>query len=378
MLVKNKRDIEDIFEKQLKRLDTDYIDYYLAHSLTSYADLKRLMEKGYGDFIEAERARGRILHTGFSFHGNTHDFKLIADAYPWQICIIQYNYLDEHNQAGVDGLDYATGKGIGVVAMEPLRGGLLGNRLPRAARRLYDQNIGASGCKSPAELAMRWVWSHPGVTCLLSGMGEEQFVEGNCRTVFALGAFAGSGQAEANAVCDGASPANTASDEASPESTASEEASPASTGPIKAAPYGTPGGCTGDILMPVPLTDAEVNTIDAIRRHFDVSLRVQCTSCAYCMPCPNGVDIPTCFYWYNIRNEFFSKIHYIVATEGAVNNSPSKASLCTGCRACERRCPQNMEISKHMKEAARKLEKAWLRVPVRFMLRAMSNSRQKP
>ena len=335
MFVKNKREIEEAFEKQLKRLNTEYIDFYLAHSLTSYADLARLIEKGYLDFIESERARGRILNTGFSFHGNTHDFRLIADAYPWEICMIQYNYLDEHYQAGIEGLEYAAAKGIGVVAMEPLKGGLLGSRMPRAAQRVFEQNCGQSDCKSPAELAMRWIWQHPSVTCLISGMGEERFIEDNCRTVFALGTAA-------------------------------------------AAAGSSPGSGGGDILMPVALSGAETKAVESIRKFFDVNLSVPCTSCAYCMPCPNGVDIPTCFYWYNIRKELFSNIHYIVATEGAVNNRPSKASLCTGCRACEKHCPQNIEISRHMKEAARKLEKAWLRVPVRMALKSMSNSKKTP
>jgi len=413
MFVRNKRDIQEMFDKQLKRLKTDYVDFYLAHSLTSFADFNRLAEKGFLEFLETERARGRILNTGFSFHGNTHDFKQIIDAFPCELCMIQYNYLDEHFQAGLEGLNYAEAKGLGVVAMEPLRGGLLGGRLPRAARKLYDHYCVQTDCVNPAELALRWIWKHQGVTCLISGMGEERFVADNCRSVFALGAKAdrfyqigatiekttGAATNDTSGAAASGIPGAAASGipgaAANKTPNAATGITPgAATGNTPGAATGitpgdTPGGdgsprpidapdpAHGNILLSVALTDDELETIDAIRRYFDVNLRVPCTSCAYCMPCPNGVDIPTCFYWYNIRKEIFTIVHYIVATEGAVNNRPSKASLCNGCRHCEKYCPQNIEISAHMKVVAKKLEKAWMRVPVRLVLRTMSHSKRK-
>ncbi|MDR3120931.1 MAG: aldo/keto reductase [Clostridiales bacterium] len=311
MFVKDKRHINEIFEKQLERLQTDHIDYYLIHNLSSLMDFGRLREKGIEDFIAKEQARGRIRAIGFSFHGNLREFRLIVDAYPWDFCQIQYNYLDEHFQAGTEGLNYAAENGLGVIAMEPLRGGMLGDQLPQEARRLFEADVTHAG-RSPAEWGLRWVWSHPGVVAALSGMNDESHIEENTRIASEIG----------NAAAD--------------------------------------------------LSATEHRMIAVVKEFFDRHLRVPCTGCAYCMPCPFGVDIPTCFSWYNrygVRKSFFAKAQYIIATEGVVNGQPSKASLCRNCGTCEKRCPQQIPIRSQLKAVAAEMEGALLRVPISTALR---------
>jgi len=328
MLVRSRNDIESTFAKQLARLKTGYVDFYLAHSLSSFADYERLAGMGLCEFIAAEKGRGRIRASGFSYHGNIHDFKRIIDAYPWEMCLIQLNYLDEHFQAGVAGLKYAADRGVGVVIMEPLRGGMLGDKLPAAARKIFDAHMKpVAGAYTPAELALRWVWKHPGVMCVLSGMGDERHLEDNCRAASGAGAR------------DGETP------------------------DYQESVNGPRGG---DVI---DFSDAEYAAVEALRAYFNKNLRVPCTACAYCMPCPHGVDIPTCFSWYNADKGIGAKMHYFLATEGAVNNKPSKASLCKACGACEPKCPQSIAISERMKEVAAEMEKSPMRAPMKLALR---------
>ena len=161
--------IDRYFAEQLRRLKTDHIDYYLMHMLTDLQAWNKLEALGIRDWIDRRKAEGSIRQIGFSFHGNTEMFLKILDAYDWDFCQIQYNYMDETSQAGREGLLAAARKGIPVIVMEPLRGGKLVTMLPERARRL----IGADPKgRSPAELALRWLWEQEQVTCVLSGMNS--------------------------------------------------------------------------------------------------------------------------------------------------------------------------------------------------------------
>ncbi len=176
-MIKTKGQIDKIFQEELSRLQTDYIDYYLMHMFTDYAEWEKLQKFGIEDWIAAHKRSGQIRHIGFSYHGNTETFLRLLDAYDWDFCQIQYNYLDEHSQAGRAGLEAAYAKGIPVIIMEPLRGGRLVN-LPDKAKKLLKQN---ERHYTPAELGLRWLWNQPGVTCILSGMNSLEMVEENCR-----------------------------------------------------------------------------------------------------------------------------------------------------------------------------------------------------
>ena len=176
-LMRSAAAIERTFRTQLSRLRTDYIDYYLMHLFTDYAEWESLQALGIEEWIAARKADGSIRQVGFSYHGEVDMFLRILNAYDWDFCQIQYNYLDEHTQAGRAGLEAAAAKGIPVIIMEPLRGGKLVN-LPEAARRAMAES--GTGY-SPAELGLRWLWDQPGVTCVLSGMNTLEMVEENCR-----------------------------------------------------------------------------------------------------------------------------------------------------------------------------------------------------
>ena len=174
-VVKNYEDMDLILNAQLCRLDTDHIDYYLIHALDN-TSWKKIKELEVREFLDKAKTDGRIVNAGFSFHGDKESFKAIVDSYDWTFCQIQYNYLDEHNQAGTEGLKYAAAKNLGIIIMEPLRGGNLAGKLPPTVQALWDE---ANSSRTPAEWSLRWVWNHPEVTSVLSGMNKKYQIEEN-------------------------------------------------------------------------------------------------------------------------------------------------------------------------------------------------------
>jgi hypothetical protein len=175
-LVNTEADWEGYLDQQLKRLQTDRIDFYLLHALA--ADRWETVLK-LGGLAALERAKrdGRIGHIGFSFHGPQDVFLKICDAYDWEFCQIQYNFLDESYQAGTDGLHRAAARKIGIVVMEPLRGGALA-RAPEPVQRIWARSPRGW---SAAEWALRWLWNCPDVVTVLSGMNAESQVVENLR-----------------------------------------------------------------------------------------------------------------------------------------------------------------------------------------------------
>ena len=176
-IIRSAAAVDRTFDEELVRLRTDYIDYYLMHMFTDTAEWEHLTTLGIEDWIARQKEAGRIRNIGFSYHGETEMFLQILDAYDWDFCQIQYNYLDEHTQAGRRGLQAAAQKGVPVVIMEPLRGGKLVKLPDRAKEALAADSKGYSS----AELGLRWLWNQPEVTCVLSGMNSEEMVEENCR-----------------------------------------------------------------------------------------------------------------------------------------------------------------------------------------------------
>jgi uncharacterized protein len=288
-LVQTRADMDRILAEQLQRLQTDRIDCYLLHGLNG-PSWEHLRKEGAIDFLEEAKAAGRIRYAGFSFHGEPEHFAPIVGGYDFDFCQIQYNYMDTEYQAGRAGLRHAAGKGMGVVIMEPLRGGSLVKRVPNEVQAIWDR---APVRRSPAEWGLRFVWDDPAVSVVLSGMGTmEQMVE-NVRSA------------------------------------------------TTAAPQS---------LLPAEL-DAIAQATDAYRAR----CRVECTGCAYCMPCPQGVNIPGVFEVLNdvhfYEDPKLSRIVY-----GMQFGANGKASDCVECGECEDECPQHIAIRETLKEAARLLE----------------------
>ena len=178
-MVRSLAGAEKTFGEELSRLRTDYIDYYLMHMLTDIAQWERLKQMGILSWIAEKKAAGAIRNIGFSFHGNTENFLKILQDYDWDFCQIQYNYLDETTQAGVEGLKAAAARGIPVIIMEPLRGGKLVGLLPSEAKKIMAKS--GRGW-SPAGWALRWLFDQPEVTVVLSGMNSVEMVHENVET----------------------------------------------------------------------------------------------------------------------------------------------------------------------------------------------------
>jgi predicted aldo/keto reductase-like oxidoreductase len=174
-LVEKPADFDYYLDEQLKRLRTEQIEFYLLHALKA-SQWPRIRDVGALEWAERALRDGRIGHFGFSFHGDLSLFQEIVDAYDWTFCQIQYNYMDIDFQAGTEGLRYAASKGLGVVIMEPLRGGSLTQRAPEAVEKLWAT---ASTKRSQADWGLQWVWNQPEVSLCLSGMSAMEHVEEN-------------------------------------------------------------------------------------------------------------------------------------------------------------------------------------------------------
>ena len=280
-LVQGPADFNRLLDEQLRKLQTDHIDFYLLHSLN---------QNRWTDFVlkydlltkAAEALRdGRIGHLGFSVHDSYASFEEIVNGYDWSFCQIQYNYMDINNQAGTKGLKLAASRGLAVVVMEPLLGGRL-VAPPPDVRGIMDEYPVR---RSPAEWALRWLWDQPEVSLVLSGMTTMAQVEENLRV--------------------------------------------AEDSTIHA------------------FTAAEQEVIKRARDKYSARTAVPCTKCNYCMPCPNGVDIPGVF-------DFFNYAHLFEDLSGARFKykvflaEPQRADHCIQCNTCEEKCPQNISVGEWM------------------------------
>ncbi len=288
-LIQSREDMDRLLDEQLSRLNTDHIDFYLVHGLMK-PFWEKLQPLGVADFLDDALSDGRIKHAGFSFHDDLGLFKEIVDAYSWTFCQIQYNFMDENYQAGTEGLHYAADRGLGVVVMEPLRGGMLTKDIP-AIDEIWN---GASARRSLSEWALLWVWNHPEVSVVLSGMSSfDQVVQD-----------------------------------------------------VSYADSGRPGS----------LSPEELSLFDRARAEYLKRIKVPCTGCRYCMPCPSGVSIPECFEMYNNACMFdapdVAKFNYNIALGGMLSGKPAFASMCQDCGKCEELCPQGMPIREKLREVA--------------------------
>jgi hypothetical protein len=284
--VETRGDMDKFLNEQLKRLETDCIDFYMVHGINK-SNWENLKELGFEEFVDEAIADGRIKHAGFSFHDRIELFKEVVDHYGWSFCLIQLNYLDDEYQAGEEGLEYASARGLGVAVMEPLKGGHLATNIPTEVQELFDE---AETKRSPAEWALRWVWNHPEVAVVLSGMNTMEQVRENLKIA--------------------------------------KEA------------------------HPNMLTDHELNITEQAKSIFEKKVKISCTDCGYCLPCPSGVNIPENFAKFNDYFLFGSpemkdlyKFNY-----HAFVPEHEHAAVCNECGVCEEHCPQGIKISQELKE----------------------------
>jgi len=174
-LIETREDMDRYLNEQLENLQVDCIDFYLIHALNKKY-WPKYMKLGLFEFIEQAKADGKIKHIGFSFHDELDLFKEIVDAYDWEFCLIQYNFMDENYQAGREGLQYANKRGMGVVIMEPLRGGSLVNNLPDDVKAIWDSS---DADRTPAQWGLSFLWNQPEVGIVLSGMNDYQQIDEN-------------------------------------------------------------------------------------------------------------------------------------------------------------------------------------------------------
>lgn len=174
LMLRKPEDFDSFFNTELKRLQTDHIDFYLLHMLSDVTFWQRLVDWGIVEWLREKQASGVIRQVGFSFHGTGEDFLKLLPVYPWQFCLIQYNYIDEFNQAGVNGLKQATNLGIPVMIMEPLLGGRLANNLPEEASGILHEHA-----LEPARFGLNWIWNQPEPVVVLSGMNTLEQLEQN-------------------------------------------------------------------------------------------------------------------------------------------------------------------------------------------------------
>jgi len=294
-VVRKTEDFDRFLNSQLEKLQTDYLDIYLLHSLNAgtFEKVKRL---GLIDKMEEAQRQGRIRHIGFSFHDTYPVFKEIIDYYNWDMAQIQYNYMDTAVQATTDGLEYAHSKGIAVVVMEPIKGGTLANP-PVEAIDVMNSVVQE---RTPVDWALQFLWNRPEVATVLSGMGNMQMVEENCDS------------AERSGINS--------------------------------------------------LNKEEEDVITRLAEIYREKILVPCTGCEYCLPCPEGVNIPHNFAILNNLSLEQSRIRLFQVRRGYnkltgtkekldKENPNGNGSLCVSCGECLDKCPQEIDIPLELERA---------------------------
>jgi len=281
--VHNRAEMEALLESELKKLQTDHIDFYLMHGINK-EKWEYFKSIGAPEFFDDMKRQGKIRYKCFSFHGPYSDFEYILNDWDWDMVQIQYNFMDIDNQAGTKGLELAGSKGIPVVIMEGLLGGRL-SRAPGNVQALYDA---FPVKRSPVEWAFRWLCNHPEVSVVLSGCNEAEQIDDNLRIFDTV----------------------------------------------------EPGIMDGD----------ELKLMDRVRDAYYSRTRIGCTGCRYCMPCPNGVNIPGIFsVWNNVSlYETNPKWDWDLRQ---IREKGQGADSCVGCGACEAACPQHLDIIEGLKKA---------------------------
>lgn len=279
-----REEAEKIFEDQLKRLDKEYVDFYLLHALDKER-FEKVKELGLIEMCEKFREEGKIRYLGFSFHDDYEVFEEIINYRPWDFCQIQYNYMDREIQAGDRGYALAEKLNVPLVIMEPIKGGSLAV-LPEDIDAIFKKE---NPDVSTSSWALRWVASHPNIKVILSGMSTFEQLEDNLKTFNA--------------------------DE-------------------------------------VTLNEKEMAVVNEVTKAIQARMKNGCTGCAYCMPCPFGINIPKNFAIWN-REAMYGDTAKAKQDYMALNEA--QAALCKKCGKCEKVCPQSLPIRKDLMRVAKDL-----------------------
>ncbi len=281
-------DFDKYLNEQLQKLDVAYIDFYLIHNLNKKY-WNKLTKIDIFKFLDTAISDGRIKNVGFSFHDEVDLFKEIVDAYPWDFCQIQYNYMNENYQAGTEGLEYAASKNIPVIVMEPLLGGKLAKEPPIEIKLLWEK---ANIKRTPVEWGLTWIYNHPEVALILSGMNTHEQLDQNIRIAKAV--------------------------------------------------------------APDALTTEELELVKDVGKKYVERTRVNCTGCEYCMPCPNKVVIPYNFELYN-DYATYDDVEASAKTYEKLKSTNQSAASCVECGKCETACPQHLPIIRILKDVEKTL-----------------------
>jgi len=281
--VHNRSEMQALLDEELRKLQTDHIDFYLMHGINR-EKWEYFKSIGAPEFFDDMKKAGKIRYKCFSFHGPYDEYAYILQDYDWDMVQLQYNFMDIHNQAGTRGVELAGKLGIPVVIMEGLLGGRLA-KAPANVQALYDA---FPVRRSPVEWAFRWLCNRPEIAVVLSGCNEADQIDENLRIFDTVG----------NGI----------------------------------------------------MSDDELRLMDQVRAAYISRTKIGCTGCRYCMPCPNGVNIPGVFsVWNNVS---------LYDTDPATNwdlrrirENNNGADHCIGCGACEAACPQHLSIIESLQTA---------------------------
>ena len=294
---KGPADFDRFFDQSLKRLRTDYVDYYLMHMIMDMDQWVKLKSWGIENWIAEKKKAGQIRHVGFSYHGSRDEFLKVVDDYDWEMCQIQYNYSDENFQAGVTGLKKAAER-MPVMIMEPLLGGKLAFGLPKEAVEIFKK---ANPRWSPVAWALNWVWNQSEPALLLSGMNDMGHLEENL----------------------GLADAATA-------------------------------GMLGQQEM-----DTYRQALEVVNRACKIRC-TSCSYCMPC-PKGVNIPGCFAAYNAIYSMGYVEGMKQFVTSTGLMSQRSSGPGLCVKCGKCESHCPQSLPIMDHLVQVRRRMEPWWMR-----------------
>jgi len=308
VMCKKTTDFDKFFTEQLRRLQTDYIDYYFMHNLPDYASWEHLRKLGIESWLDEKKKSGAIRQAGFSFHGTYDEFMKILDSYPWEFTMLQYNYYDENYQAGKRGLLAAAERGIPVIVMEPLLGGRLATGLSHRPVELFKR---ANPALTPADWALWWLWNQPEVTVVLSGMSSSEIMRKNLQSADTFREL------------------------------------------------------TADELSVFR------DVVEEFRKSYKINC-TSCNYCLPCPKGINIPACLSVYNTSYAQGYFEGLKHYVISTGAVTSKSPTSPRTCNGCGKCEKACPQNIPIRAELKKVAKRFEPLPLRAGLAIVRRVLS------